>query len=235
MFVPFIIAFCGVELFASHFIFWGDSFDINLLSGFITACAWVASTASQRDKSVSVVIIIWWAWSLATDRIIEAQTAVSMEASVMVVCVFWALVRPYFYPSDERRERNVCIAFYKGSHAPFLSSIASLFGLPFSSVAIVTGVTALRASGCGKMVISDARLITGDDFVFIDTGIACTPKVIRAIAECTGKPTKSFGVFRTKCVVNLVPVLKIIGYEPDNFFYKIPSIFYFQCVRKAHG
>lgn len=116
-----------------------------------------------------------------------------------------------------------------------MSSLASLVGLPFASVAIVTGATALRASGSGKMVISDAKALLGSDFILIDTGKQGTPPVIQAITDCVGKPTQSFGMFRTRCIANLMPVLKIIGYEPRNWFYFIPSIFYFQASRQAHG
>jgi len=233
------IVLCGIELSVAHMLdlsLW-KYMTVGQVELVFLAIMGVLSDGSQRDRSVMMVFVVWFGWIAATDwYTFEINPLlVQYEAALFSAIVFWALARPYFYPSDEYKPGNVCIAFYKGTNAPFLSSLASLAGLPFASVAIVTGVTALRASGGGKMVVSDAKALLGHDFVLIDTGIQCTPPVIEAIKACVGKPTRSFGIFSTRCVANLFPVLKVIGYEPKSVFYNIPSIFYFQCVRKAHG
>lgn len=198
----------------------------------------VVSDGSQRDKSILTVLLIWEVWILTTDQfnIGLPDVVLSLESAFFTSFVLWAIARPHFYPSDQRSELNVCIAFYKGSHAPLISSIGALFGLPFASVAIVAGATVLRPSGSGKMTITNGMALHKDDFVFVDTGIECTPEIIKQIALCSGKPTTVLGIFRVKCVANIMPVLRLMkGYEPKNWLYRIPSIFYYQCVRQAHG
>lgn len=246
MFAFVALLLCAVDIAATHLMDlshaeYGVVFQVYIA---LLCALSVLAKDTQRDKSVLSVLLIWAVFVLATDQfdLDLPNSLLTYESAIFTSFVIWAMIRPYFYPSDEYKPGNVCIAFYKGTNAPFLSSLASLVGLPFASVAIVTGATALRASGSGKMVLSDAKALLGSDFVLIDTGKQGTPSVIQAISECVGKPTRSFGLFRTRCIANLMPVLKVIEYEPTKFLgqskftpYKIPSIFYFQCVRKAHG
>ena len=240
MFALAAASICLLELSAAHYM---------ALSAEVFYMAWqielvllvvlgLSSDGGQRDRSVLLAFFLWFGFLAATDWALMSPPPllVQYEAVVFTVLVCWALARPYFFASDTSNEGTVHIAFYKGAHAPILSSFSALFGLPFASVSIIAGATALRASGRGVMVISDARaMYTGNDYVLIDTGIEPGPDFFAAMADCQGKPTKALGFLRMRCVANLSPLLKIIGYEPRTIFHRIPSIFYFQCVRQAHG
>ena len=240
MFAFTAAAICLLELSAAHYM---------ALSAEVFYMAWqielvllvvlgLSSDGGQRDRSALLAFFLWFGFMAATDWALIAPPPllVQYEAVAFTVLVCWALMRPYFFASTASNGRTVHIAFYKGAHAPILSAISALFGLPFASVSIVAGNTAIRASGRGVMVISDARaMFAGDDYVLVDTGFEPGPDFFAAMADCQGKPTKTLGFLRMRCVANLSPLLKLLGYEPRTIFHKIPSIFYFQCMRLAHG
>lgn len=230
------IALCSIEITVAHLleISGAEFMAVNQIELALLALLGLLSDGGQRDRSILTVFVLWFGWIFVTDwAIIEASPLlIEYEAVIFSALVFWAMVRPYFFASDSVSEDTVCIAFYHGTKAPFLSSLSSLIGLPFSSVAVLAGGLAVRASSAGRMVAVDWRGVLEGDFVCVDTGVKCSSATSAAIRACTGASTKSAGL-RMRCVANLMPILKEIGYEPRTIFHKIPSIFYFQCVRRA--
>ncbi|MCK5013223.1 MAG: hypothetical protein KAS66_05345 [Candidatus Omnitrophica bacterium] len=198
----------------------------------------LVSKDTQRDKSALSVLAIWAIWILLTDQfnLNLPDFLLSIEAFAFSFFVLWALIRPYFYASADLSQRgeNVYIGFYQGTHAPLLSSLAALFGLPFSSIVIVAGDKVLRSSGAGKMVINNTSLLRKGDFILVDTNKPATKDIIDAIIKCDGLPTRAFGVFKTKCVRNCEPILELLGLKPKSWPYYLPSIFYYQAVRGSH-
>ena len=240
MFPAIAIAICALELLFPHLYEMASVdayYSVWQFEMVLLCVAAIFSDGSQRDRSVLTVFLLWQSWLLASDWLVDSTYAAygSLEATAFTALVLWALARPYFFQSATRTDRTVHIAFYNGSHAPLLSSLGALFGLPFSSVAIIAGNTAIRASRCGKMVVNNANVFTERDFVFVDTGIEPGAKFFEVLAGIAGKPTKGYGIFRVKCIDNLTPLLEIMGYVPKTIFHKIPSIFYYQCIRQANG
>lgn len=232
------IALCAIEL-AAHYVFTLSTLDYAIVGQvelMLLAAIGLLSDGGRRDRSILTIFVMWFGWIALTDWApgLVSDLVVQYETVVFSMLVMWAITRPYFFTSDARSDSTVCIMFYRGTKAPFLSTLSSILGLPFSSVAIVAGDKVLRASGSGKMVLTDARALDGGDFIRIDTGIPVSDAIASAMYKCEGKPTRAYGLFRSRCVANLSQVLKEIGYEPKSAFHKIPSIFYFQCVKQAH-
>ena len=91
----------------------------------------------------------------------------------------------------------------------------------------------LRSSGNGKMIFSNPAILPPEDYIFIDIGKKASPDIFKALAGCVGKSTKSFGILKTKCVRNCEPALELMGLKPKSWFYFMPSVFYYQCVKEA--
>ena len=232
-----VAALCLIEIAVAHLLALPSEEFITIWQAelVILAVLGLLSDGGRRDRSVLTIFFLWFTWILITDwAIIEVPALlVEYEAVIFSALVLWAMIRPYYFSSDPVSESTVCIAFYRGTQAPLLSSLSSLIGLPFSSVAVLAGGLAVRASSAGRMVAVDWRGVLEGDFVCVDTGVKCSSAISEAIRACTGVSTKSAGL-RMKCIANLIPILKEIGYEPKTIFHKIPSIFYFQCVRQAN-
>lgn len=235
MFALSAILICAIEILASHFITTDYSYDLTQIEVFLVSIMAVKSERTQMHNSVFAIFIIWFGYILTTDRWFSNAPLffASYEATILSIIITWAFIRPYFYVSADlsARGENVLIGFYQGTRAPFLSSVGALLGLSFSSVIIVYGETVLRSSGSGKMVLNTPSAVSRGDYTFINTGKKVTPKIIEATAKCVGKPTKAFGIFRTKCVHNCEPVLEMLELKPKSFFHRMPSIFYYQVVR----
>ena len=199
----------------------------------LIAAAGLMAKPTQRDRSILSVMVLWFAWIAASDWAFNyiPPVFVQYESMILLSLVLWATARPYFYTSTEPSGENVFIGFYRGPRAPFLSSLAALLGLPFSSMIIVAGETVLRSSGNGKMVINKTSALSKGDYVFVDTGVIATPQIFDSITRVIGKPTQALGVFRTKCVLNCEPVLERINIKPTSWLHRLPSIFYYQVVQ----
>lgn len=240
MFSLVAIALCAVNITTAHFMdLQYDEYVIVFQAYIALLCvAAVVSKDTQRDKSVLSLLTIWAVWILLTDQfnLNLPDFLLSIESFIFSFFVMWALVRPYFYTSADLSQRgeNVYIGFYHGTRAPFLSSLAALFGLPFSSMVIVAGDKVLRSSGNGKMVFSNPEILPPEDYIFIDTGKKASPDMFKELAGCVGKSTKSFGIFRIKCIQNCIPVLDLLGLKPKSLFYCMPSIFYYQVIGGNH-
>jgi hypothetical protein len=241
MFSLIAILLCAINITTAHFMdLEYDEYMIVFQAYVALLCvAAVVSKDTQRDKSVLSVLAIWAIWILLTDQfnLNLPDFLLSIESFVFSSFVVWALARPYFYPSADLSQRgeNVYIGFYQGTHAPFLSSLGALFGLPFSSMVIVAGETMLRSSGNGKMVLNSPAILASKDYIFINTGKKATSDVFKAIAECVDKPTKAFGIFKTKCIRNCEPLLELLELKPKSWFHCMPSVFYYQVVRGSYG
>ena len=239
MFAGLAIALCALEMLVTYSVtadamiaslYW--QIEMALFAGLA-----LYSTDTQRDKSVLAIMALWFFWVMITDLWPEYIIAPisGLETMAFSFLVFWAFARPYLYPSAELVGENVYIGFYQGTHAPFLSSLGALFGLPFSSIVIASGTVVLRASKVGKLVTNNIAVVDNGNYVFVDTGVKATPEIFATMAKCSGEPTKAFGVFRTKCVEGCEPVLKLLGMKPKSWAHYMPSIFYYQAVRGNRG
>ena len=236
-----VIFICLVELSTAHVI------DLTVYQTLIlwqieiviVAAIALVSEPTQRDKSILTIILLWFAWVAASDWLIPYAypLLVQYDSAIFSFSVLWALTRSYFYTSADIsiRNENVIIGFYQGTHSPLISSLGALIGFPFSSMVIVAGETVLRSSGCGHMTLNNRAILQPKDYVFIDTGVEADEETFKIIAGCVGKPTKSFGIFRTKCIRNCEPVLALVGLKPKSWWHCIPSIFYYQVVRGNRG
>ena len=235
------ILLCAIELSLAHLLNLPieQYFTVWQIELVLLAFVGLKSDGSQRDRSVLAIFLLWFGWIAATDWSIgyAEPLLVQYEAAIFSSLVLWALIRPYFYTTADLSQRgeNVYIGFYQGTRAPFLSSLAALIGLPFSSMVIVAGETMLRSSGNGKMVVNNPAILAPEDYIFIDTGKKASTDMFKALAKCVGKSTKSFGIFRIKCVRNCEPVLELLGLKPKSWWYYMPSIFYRQAVRGNRG
>ncbi len=232
MFVALSISICVSELWATYMgelpietgaFFWQVMAVLIILLGLF-------SEDTQRDKSVLAVMAMWFSWVMLTDLWPEYLPAsiTGIETMAFSFLVLWALARQYFYPSVELVGENIFIGFYQGTRAPLLSSLGALIGLPFSSMVVVAGETVLRASGNGKMVLNNRAALRFNDYVFVDTGFKATPESFTEIAKCVGKPTTTFGIFRTKCIKNCEPILELLGLKPRSWAHQMPSVFFYQ-------
>ncbi|MCK5444694.1 MAG: hypothetical protein KAI73_03670 [Rhodospirillaceae bacterium] len=231
------ILICAIELSLAHLLNLSSEqyFTVWQIELVLLAIVGLESSGSQRDQSVLAIFLLWFGWIAATDWAIDyaEPLLVQYEAAIFSSLILWALARPYLYPSAELVGENVFIGFYQGTHAPFLSSLGALIGLPFSSIVIASGTIVLRSSKFGKLVTNNIAVVDNGNYVFVDTGVKATPEIFATMAKCSGQPTKAFGIFRTNCVKGCGPVLELLGLKPKNWAYYLPSIFYYQAVRGA--
>jgi len=237
MFLVLVISIYVLEVLATHVDPMVGKFVVSFwqIEAMLLMLLAVFAESTQRDKSVLLVLSIWFGWIAITDlwpEYISAPVA-GLETSIFSFFVLWAMARPYFYSSFplESRGENILIGFYRGTKAPLLSSLSALIGLPFSSIVIVGGVTALRPSAFGEMTINHPDILNPDDYVFINTGVKATPGICAEIAKCSGKPTRLLGIFSAKCVRTCQPVLEMLGLKPKSWFHYMPSIFYYQAAK----
>lgn len=238
MFAFCIFLICILEFVNSHLL--------NVLTSFANATLMQAEFAlamgaiafsknTMRERSVLDIIFIWAVWILATDWVpYFPPMLASIETGVFVALLAWVYFRPYRFIAANANTENVCIAFYGGPDAPFLSRMASHFGFPFSSVALVCYDKAIRPSkATGTMVETNPEVLKARGYVMVDTGIARTPEIYGKMLDVIGTRT-GYGIFRTKCLINLSPVLKELGseWEPAGWP-TIPALYYRQCVRNV--
>ncbi len=185
---------------------------------------------TQRDRSVISVLLIWAVWVLATDwpAFNFPPIYVNFEAAAFSALTLWALFRPYNYASHDAMSPNVKIGFYQGKNKHLLSSLGALIGLPFSSIAIISGGHAIRAGHGGVIREVQAISLHGGDYVFVDTGVPATQELIAALKSLVGAKIK----FRTGCVVSMEKVLVRLGYTLKWYDY-VPSLFYKTALKKG--
>lgn len=231
------LSLCVIDFLKSHSMYLAGLEDGVFFQGYIVllCCAGVVSNGSQRDRAILTALLIWAIWVLATDQssLQIPGFAVTLESAVFSALVFWAIARPYTIPSQAIDPSNVCIAFYHGNRAPLLSSLSALIGLPFASVSIVAGATALRPDKCGKLVITDARAYDrSPHHTIIDTGVEADAGVLKVMTDTVGAQVR-VGPFRIGCIKALRPVLDHIGIAPASLFHYIPSIYFYQAARAS--
>ncbi len=189
-------------------------------------------TEGRREKYVLSVLAFWFLWQFATDWMISyvPAMAVNIETVFFVVLVFFVLLRPYYLPSPLLNKANIAFAFYRGGHPPILSKISTILGLPYSSLSIIAGDLILRSGRNGVMRSGVSDAIKPSDYYFMDTQCPVTQETRDLILSCAGKTTRVWGIFRIKCISNMLPVLLAVGVTPRNPLFFIPSLFFYQCL-----
>lgn len=195
----------------------------------------VSSHGTMQHRAVLDVFFLWAGYAFIIDFVLTLSPPLqALETSIFVVLVSWAYFRPYNYLSSPVKADNVHVAFYGGPNAPFLSRLASVFGFPFSSIAIIAaGITVRPSKAAGKMVTTTPATLRAKGYVMIDTGIETTDEIKEAIENIVGTKT-GYGFLRTRCLKNLLPVLNLLGkdWKPTGWPV-IPSLYYRQCVRNV--
>lgn len=235
MFFVCVVILCGLEFANSHFLN-GDNFERDLMvmqaEMVLILGAIVFSSGSMRERSALDIVFIWAVWILATDwGSYFPPIVATLETAVFACVLAWVWFRPYHYVSNPVGYGTVFIAFYGGSKAPFLSRIASHFGFPFSSIAMIANELAVRPSkAAGAMVEVPPHVLQSKGYVFINTGIPVTPEITAAMEGVIGTKT-GYGILRFKCLMNLMPVISLLGPEwaPDKWPV-FPARYYRKCL-----
>ena len=236
MFFLFGFSVCVLSIANAHYIdvtSYADGailFSLNIM--LISGCA-AFSDNSMRHRSVVDVFFIWATWIFMTDWVnYIPSVAAAVESAVFTILAAWVYFRPYKHQTLPPNPETVCIAFYGGPNAPFLSRLVSHFGFAFSSVALVAGSLGVRPSKSrGTMAETTAPLLMSKGYVFVDTGVPISPKIHGIIKNVIGTPT-GYGVFYFRCLLNLRPILDSLGVEwvPKKMRI-IPALYYRQCIR----
>ena len=239
MFLLFVIALCALEFASSHFL------DVDYVDVSVMIAQWelvlvlgaiVFSSGSMRERSVLDIVLIWAIWILATDWVPYFPPIIAtLETFVFAALLAWIWFRPYHHISNPVGYGTVFIAFYGGPKAPFLSRMASHFGFPFSSVAIVANELAIRPSkATGTMIETPPHILEAKGYIFIDTKIPVTQEIMDALEnEVLGTATR-YGIFRVKCLKNLMPALKCLGPEwVPKHWPAYPARYFRQCVENV--
>lgn len=232
MFRAFTIIACSLAITNAHLLEDIDSL-LMFQVGFLLLSGMAAfSNGSMKHRSVLDIMFLWSLWILITDQISFIPPVIAaFETVLWVGLIGWVYVRPYKHISMPISSENVCIAFYGGPNAPFLSRIASHIGYAFSSVAVVVnGVGARPSKSRGRMVETTPGALSAKGYVFIDTGIKCTPEMVGKLKSILGTKT-GYGLFRFKCLSNLLPLLECLGQDwiPKGKLH-LPSKYFKQCV-----
>lgn len=238
MFALCIVLLCAIELATSHLINditdtqWQATMQVELA---LVLAAVAFSKNTMRERSVLDIIFIWVVWTLATDWLPYFPPVIATWETAVFACLLaWVWWRPYHHVSAPFGHGTVFIAFYGGPNGPFLSRIFSHFGFPFSSIAMVADNIAVRPSKkTGTMVFVHVRTLQLKGYIFIDTGVSVTEDIKNALIEVQGTET-GFGIFRFKCLQNLMPVLDQLGpnWKPDKMPY-VPAWYYRKCLKNA--
>ena len=232
MFFLFAALACLLAVLNSHFLDGIDSDQVYSAALILISGMAVFSNNSMRHRSVLDVFFVWTVWVVATDGASYFPSILaSMETTIFITLISWVYWRPYFHNPVLLDTDTVHIAFYGGPNAPPLSRLASHIGFPFSSVAIVAGLRAVRPSKVrGEMVATSKEVLDAKGYRYVDTGVVVTPEIYEKLTEVIGTSTK-YGIFRVRCLSNFKPVLAELGkqWEPKGWP-MIPSIYYRKCM-----
>jgi len=237
MFFLFALTACIMAIVNAHFLEFIDTYTIFQIVIFLLAGMAAFYTGKMKDRAVLDVMFIWSGWVLATDWGPYFPPILSAIETVLfisvITCVYFRTYKHLSHPFDMN---TVFIAFYGGPSAPFLSRLSAHIGFPFSSIAIVAGDIGIRPSkAAGEMVEVPLHILQSKGYVFINTKVPVTPEILEAMESIIGTKT-GYGVFRYKCLKNILPVLECLGTDwvPKNIGV-FPSRFYAQCVRASNG
>jgi len=193
------------------------------------------SSGSMRDRSVIFAAFIWMSWILLTDQVnFFPSSLAAVETAGFSILIAWVYFRGYDHIQGEIKPNTVCIGFYGGDNAPILSFLASIFGFPFSSVAVCLGDVATRPSKARRCMVKTTKLaLEKKGYLFIPTNVYVTAEMIGALNKVVGSST-GYGFLRTKCVTNIKPILSLIGprWSP-TVRATFPGVYYRQCVRNV--
>ena len=238
MFFLCVALLCVLEFTNSHLlndiatnhIYLVSQMELVLVMGAI-----VFSSGSMRERSVLDIVFLWAVWIIATDWVPYLPPVIaSIETGIFAVLLSWVWFRPYNFISNPVGYGNVFIAFYGGPNAPFLSRMASHFGFPLPSIAIVANELGVRPSkSAGEMVEVPPHVLQSKGYVFIDTGCPVTPEIMEAMEGVIGTKT-GYGIFRYKCLKNLMPVIQCLGKEWEPEGWPVwPTVYFRKCVKNA--
>lgn len=190
------------------------------------------SQNTRRDKAVITVLLIWAVWVLATDwtSFDFSPVYINFEAAAFSALTLWALVRPYEYTSDKLNQNDIFIGFYQGRNKHILSVLASLVGLPFSSIALIAGDYTIRAGGGVLKEVPTSSLME-EHYVFVNTTLKVTKQALQMLRAMVGVNTMRYG-FRIGCIAAMKTGLSDLGYQLSWYDY-VPSFFYRTVLRKA--
>lgn len=238
MFFVFALSACILAIINSHLLEFVDTFTVFQIGFFLLAGMAASYTGKMKDRAVLDVVFLWSGWVLATDWVPYFPPILSaIETVVFIAMITYVYFKTYNHFSNPFDMSTVFIAFYGGPNAPFPSRLSAHLGYPFSSVAMVAGDIAVRPSkAAGKMVEVPLHILQTKGYVFINTGIPVTNEIIDAMESVIGTKT-GYKFFRYKCLLNFLPVLKLLGpdWVPENIGI-LPSRFYSKCVgNKHHG
>lgn len=235
MFSALTFGLCLLAVLNAHFL---DDLDVILLfhiNAFLLVGMGAFSSGSMRDRSVLFAAFIWEAWVLATDQLSYFPSWLAASETVaFVFLVGWVYFRQYEHLQAPIKPSTVCIGFYGGDNAPILSFFASIFGFPFSSVAVCVGDVATRPSKSrGIMVQTTKVALEKKGYIFIPTNVYVNAEMIGTLNKICGEKT-GYGFMRTKCVTNLKPLLALIGPQwTPTLRATLPGVYYRQCVKAA--
>lgn len=205
-----VILFCALELSNAHLmdspsyseVAWSNLVGLEII--LLAIAGYFSKT--KRHKSVLFVLSLWMCWVFATDwtGYFPAWLA-SWEATAFCVLICWTLTRPVRLPNY--LGPNVSLAFYDGLAAPVLARIASLFGLPYSGVAVVMKGYVMWPDGKSKKLVKREMKRLPPSWTILDAGQPVSVEIEKEFAELEGKDISYAG-----CIRAIKPVLDILGY-----------------------
>lgn len=236
MFLVFTLSLVIVAIGNSHFLDFIETYTLFHI-GFLLLAGMAASyTGKMKDRAVLDVVFLWSLVILVTDWGSHFLSIIAaIETVVFIAMITYVYFKTYNHFSNPFDMSTVFIAFYGGPNAPFPARLSAHLGYPFSSVAMVAGDLAVRPSkAAGRMVEVPLHILQTKGYVFINTKIPVTNEIVAAMESVIGTET-GYKFFRYKCLLNFLPVLKLLGPDwiPENIGV-LPSRFYSKCVGNIH-
>lgn len=199
-----------IEMVSAHFM-GADAWMMASVTQFEAAVmAGTASVVSSNPKlkRLCLLVALYFFYIAVTDLMTIDYPSwwIGLEAMVLAILCGGILSVPERLPSYQGK--NVSLAFYRGSETPVVGSILSLFGLPYSGVALVVdGRMMMPRRKVGKFVKVDLVDISRQ-WTILGTSFETTSEIKSFFNGLEGTP-----VTMANCVSAIRPALDILGYQ----------------------
>jgi len=181
-------------------------------------------------RSLWAAGILYTVGEVLTDWWLPEQYVFLIGPLEFVIYIFgfvWMVYRPTMRSfGSKRNEENVLLVFYRPQ--TYIEMIKAMIGLPVISLSVYADGKWLRFRRSEKYLqLLDVRPNT-ERYLLIDTGFKINPTIKALMRDLEGAPARHWSslYLRCRCVLSLIPILKILGeeWEPKGLDF-IPGVY----------